>query len=62
MNFSELKRVPIVATNNVKQEKTDDQKIAQNIAFAKLKARVFQPTPTEELVDRVLRLCQPIRK
>lgn len=61
----------------LEQEKTDDKKIAQNNAFAKLKDRAlknevdtyprgvdqfFQPTPTEELVDRVLRLCQPIRK
>lgn len=62
MNFSELKRVPIDATINVEQEKTDNKKIAQNCAFAKLKARAlkneidthprgveqfFQPTPTE---------------
>lgn len=50
--------------------------LKQDIIFAYLKARAlkneidtrpsgvdqfFQPTPTEELVDRVLSLCQPIR-
>ena len=77
MNFSKIERVPIDAALSVEQERTEDKKIAQNIAFAKLKARAlkneidtrpsgvdqfFQPTPTEELVDRVLSLCQPIRK
>lgn len=42
MNTSELKRIPIDDLIDIVKEKTNEEKIAQNITFAELKARALR--------------------
>ena len=74
MNFSQLKRMSVDGL--IEKEKTDEEKVAQNLAFAELKARAlnnevdsypagreqfFRSIPTNEtLTDPVLSLLKSL--